>query len=247
MAFYYSYMGNKRKELQFFDKYINLDSFDSVIEPFGGSGYFSRHLFKQDPSKKYIISDNNQFLVNFCNNFYKNDDDIINKAIEKMNEIKTKEEYNKFIKNGSKLDLVFNLIFNTWYNIRPGLYADKKPQYKALKKNKEQLNLFFQTNEYLLKDYVQQLEIYKDDERALIFLDPPYILSCNALYESPSIDWGYLYDFTRCCKCKFIIIVNENIFMKLLFKEFLKESNNKIYEGSKKKVIHNIYTNINII
>ena len=164
-----------------------------------------------------------------------------------MKEIKNKEEYIIFLKKSSKNDLVFNLIYNTWYNIRPGLQSESKPQYKALKTNKEKLNTFFQHYRYLVKDYVEQLEIYKDDERSLVFLDPPYIMSCNALYDSPSIDWEYLYNFTRSCKCKFIIIVNDNIFMKLLFKEFLKESNDKKYEGSKKKVIHNIYTNINII
>ena len=96
MAFYYSYMGNKRKEVQFFDKYINLDLYDHIIEPFGGSCSFSRHLYDKDPTKNFIISDNNHFLVNFCNNFYKNDDAIINQAIEKMKEIKNAEEYINF-------------------------------------------------------------------------------------------------------------------------------------------------------
>ena len=65
MAFYYSYMGNKRKEVQFFDKYINLDLYDHIIEPFGGSCSFSRPIFDIDLTKNFIISKKHFFLIMF--------------------------------------------------------------------------------------------------------------------------------------------------------------------------------------
>ena len=66
-------MGNKRKEVQFFDKYINLDLYDHIIEPFGGGGScsFSRHLYDKDPTNNFIFSDNNHYLVNFVIIFIK--------------------------------------------------------------------------------------------------------------------------------------------------------------------------------
>ena len=64
MAFYYSYMKNKRKEVQFFDKYINLGLYDHIMEPFGGSCSFSRPLFDKDLTKNFIISKKTLFFDN---------------------------------------------------------------------------------------------------------------------------------------------------------------------------------------
>ena len=246
MTFYFAYAGNKRKELEEINKYVDLTRYDTIIEPFGGTCSLSRYLYEKDRTKKYLISDNNIHLINFCNNFRKDSDTIINDTLAKMETITTKDEYNTYIRSNDKDDLIYYLIRATWYSLRPGLYSERRPKYKDLKKNSVNINEFFENNEYLYKDYKEQLELYKNDERSLIFLDPPYIVSCNDLYDCPTIDWEYLYNWTKSCKCKFIIIVNDNIFMQLLFKEFMKESNIKTYQMTKKKVKHNIYSNINL-
>jgi len=244
MTFYFSYSGNKRNEMQYIKKYVNLNNYDTIVEPFGGSCAFSRFFYDIDKTKKYIISDIDKNIIYFCNNFHKDSDKIINDSLNYMNEINNCNDFKKYIKNIDYSDLSKFLIYRTWFNLRPGLYSEQKPKYLSLMKNKIKLNDFFINNEYLERDYKEQLNLFKHDEKTLIFLDPPYILSCNALYDNPSIDWEFLYDWVRSCSCKFILVVNDNIFMRLLFKEYLKESNDKIYEGSKKKVSHNIYTNI---
>ena len=120
MAFYFSYMGNKRKELQFLSKYIDLTKYDNIIEPFGGTCAFSRHCFSIDQTKNYIISDNDEYLINFCNNFHKKSDEKIEQSLNKMNEIFNKDDYITFMKGIDK----------TWYNIRPGLYSEKNQNIK---------------------------------------------------------------------------------------------------------------------
>ena len=59
MTFYFSYAGNKRNELKYIEELINLDLYDNIVEPFGGSCSFSRYIYEKDNSKKFYISDIN--------------------------------------------------------------------------------------------------------------------------------------------------------------------------------------------
>ena len=90
---------------------------------------------------------------------------------------------------------------------------------------------------------------YKNDKTAFLFIDPPYINSCNDFYsDDSSIDdidkfYEYLTDLLKTCKCKIMIVVNNALLMRLLFKDFIKHKYGKKYEASKKKAEHIIITN----
>ena len=251
--FYFSYQGNKRGELKNIIPLIDLNKYDIIIEPFAGSASISRALYALDNTKKYIISDNDTCLVNFCNEFYKDDDAIIKKALKQIKKIDCKETFDKYIntlKNNNNISHDEYLIYNTYYAIRKGLYPlDRKPSYIQLKKNKDTINEFFKNNKYRCCDYTKYMNKYKDDTRAFIFLDPPYINSTksNGFYESPSIDWEWLREYFKTCNCKFIMIVEDNIFMRILYKKWFKGSYNKLYQNTKRKTMHVIYSNIHNI
>jgi len=250
MTFYFAYSGNKKDELKEILKNQSVEQFKKIIEPFGGSIAFSRNIFSKYPDKEYIISDNDKQLIYFCNNFYKNDDEIINEALKKIDEIKeTKEKYNNYIHNEptkeTKEWIIWYLLYRTYYSLRLGLYPIKRspPNYTQLKKVKKEINNFFEKNHYNYDDYKNVINKYKNDEDALIFLDPPYINSDNCFYNEPQIDWEFLMNFFNDCKCKFILVVNNDFFMKLAFKKWFKYEYSKIYLMSKKEVKHCVFSN----
>lgn len=256
MEFYFSHLGNKRKELDYIFKFVDISKYSIIVEPFGGTCVFSRKYYemtkKNNKKVKFIINDNDKDLSFFCNNFYKNDDKIINDALEEIKKINNdKNKYLEFIKNKPLLNddkfLKWYLIYRTYYTLRHGMFPNerKPPKYINLKKNKKEINEFFKNTFYNNDDFKKHLEKYKNNEKALIFLDPPYIESCNDLYKNPTIDWEYLYNFFNSCKCRFIMVVNYNFFMRLAFKDYYKEIYGKKYEMSKRNDTHAIYSNIN--
>lgn len=272
MDFYFAYPGNKQKEIKEFINLFNIDVYNNIIEPFGGSLSFSRYIYHNiDINKKlkYYISDLNNDLVFFCNNFYKDKNNIINDTINDINNINNKDDYNKYYNNKLSIDhkdfLKYYLFISKFYQIRKGLYPSNrsKPKFKNYINNTKLTDDFFINNEYKCLDFRIYLEQFKNDERSIIFLDPPYISSDNSFYiDGKNIKnkqcnefWEYLYNYLHSCKCKFILIVNDNIFMKLLFKKFYKGEYYKRYENtkynkeddnySKNECNHIIFTNIN--
>ena len=51
MDFYFPWFGNKRKELDKFILLVNIDKYDTIVEPFGGSLSFSRYIFDKYPNQ----------------------------------------------------------------------------------------------------------------------------------------------------------------------------------------------------
>lgn len=240
--FYFAYAGSKRNE---FSKIVPLilekkDEIKTIVEPFGGSVAISRKLYEMFPSHfSFEFSDIDEKLVNFCNNFWKNGEEILKEAIKLMNECNGKEEFNALVK-------VNYFIRKVWYNIREGLYKEKKPLLKNFMKINEINNKFFEEFEYLHQDYKILIEKHINNSESLILIDPPYINSIgNCFYNATSVDWEWLYDTLKIAKCKIIVIVNGDIFMRLLFRNlnFIEESYDKNYSVSKKNVKHYIFKN----
>ena len=272
MDFYIAYAGNKQKEIKEFINLFNIDDYDNIIEPFGGTLSFSRYIYNDiDINKKlkYYISDLNNDLVFFCNNFYKDKDNIINETLNDINNINNKDDYNEYYNKKLNTDhkdfLKYYLFISKYYAIRKRLYPTNrtKPKFKKYNERTNLTDEFFKNNEYKCLDFRVYLEQFKNDERSFIFLDPPYFNSENSFYiDGKNVKhkdcnefWEYLYDFLNSCKCKFILIVNDNIFMKLTFKNFYKGEYYKKYENSKynkednnyikNDCNHIIFTNIN--
>ena len=253
MAFYFSYMGNKRSELPQLFSLIDISDYDTVVEPFGGTCVFSRELYKKTPSLCYEIADTDASLVLFCNSFHADDDAVISDALETIDRIGVdKETYKTFIKNEPPTSdlhawLVWYLIYRTYYQIRHGLYPTKprKPSYRQLLKIKGQINEFFKAVPYQKQDYKTTMEKHKHNPRALVFIDPPYVSACNVLYSNPEVDWEYLFTFFESCECKFIMVVNNDFFMRMAFKKWFIDSYDKKYSNHNKSLTkHQIFSNI---
>lgn len=159
--FYFSYEGNKRNELKEINKMLENVQYKRIIEPFGGTCAFSISQFTKNKDMEIYISDIDKELILFCNNFYKNDDLIIDNVLKFIDNIKNKEDYNNFIKKIKQNDTT-NLIdfcseylfYRTCFRIRPGLYyCDRIPKLNNLKKYKTDLNEFFKKNTYICSDY----------------------------------------------------------------------------------------------
>ena len=247
--FFMAYAGNKRNEFNDIYKQIEnqLDNIDIIVEPFCGSSAFSYFLSLKHPKKfKYILNDNNQYLIELYDTAKK--PKLLNQLIKKLNEFSidlTKEKYNEIV----KVDKFENWFYkNKEYGIRPGLY----PLNKTVKANYDFLNntpiINFLKNEKveLYNDEgVNIVEYFKNNKKALIFLDPPYLVSCNYFYYDSKVNiYEYLYKNPINKMDAYIVLcLEDNWIIKLLFKDYIKAEYNKKYEMSKKKTTHLIITN----
>lgn len=254
--FYISYCGNKRREINYIEPFLKLDNIKTFVEPFGGSCFLSNYIYQKYPHIKIEISDIDKDLTYFCNNFYKNRDEILNKVNDIINKINNKEDYYNYINNPpneyNEDKLIYYLIYNKYYCIRKGMYPTirGKPKFKYIDKTKI-YDEFFKNNYYNNFDYKILMEKYKDDKNGFFYLDPPYIQADCTTYFNSNIDWEYIINFVKSCKCKFILHVNYNVFMKYLFEPYCKKHihydftySNRASKIRDYKTIHSIYSNI---
>ena len=119
---------------------------------------------------------------------------------------------------------------------------------------------------YSCQDYKTIFEQFKDDEKALLFLDPPYFNSFNAKYsdfdgaciteDGMRIDNTRMYvdilNLLKSAKCRVIMIINKSALLDELYRDFIGEQYDKIYSlthksktGNKKHSTgHMVVTNI---
>jgi site-specific DNA-adenine methylase len=87
---------------------------------------------------------------------------------------------------------------------------------------------------------------YQNDEKALIFLDPPYLIACNSSYVCPELNiYKYLCDNDiKKAKAKIILCLAKNWIVELLFKDKKKILYDKNYfNRPSKKIIHMLICN----
>ena len=82
--FYISYNGNKRNEAENFYNSIDLSQIKSIIEPFVGTGAISYYIWTKNPDLKFILNDNNKYIIEMYN-IIKDDEKLISKISFKMN------------------------------------------------------------------------------------------------------------------------------------------------------------------
>lgn len=247
--FFIPYAGNKRNECEnLYDEVKDkLDNIEFIIEPFCGTSAFSYYLSLKHPKKfTYILNDNNKNLIEL----YKivADEAKFKKFIEDVNIILIdidKIKYNALNKN----ELIGWFIHNKIYAIRAGLFPSDI--YKINKNINNIINCpiinFLRTEHIILenKDGIKIVEKYIDDERCLIFLDPPYLISCNQFYSNTDVNiYEYLCNNQiQNQKALFLLCLENNWIIKLLFNTNIKKEYNKLYQTSKKKTTHLIITN----
>ena len=247
--FFISYHGNKRNEFnniydQIKDK---LDNIEIIVEPYCGSSAFSYFLSVKHPKKfKYILNDNNHYLMQLYDTG--SNKKLLNDLISKLNEFSkdlTVNKYNDIV----KVDKFENWFYkHKIYNIRPGLYPINRTIKTDFEDLKEAPIMHFLNNERFElynDDGINILEHYKNNKKALIFLDPPYLISCNSFYKDCNVNiYEYLYNNQiNKMKAYVVLCLENNWIIKLLFKDFIKFEYDKQYELSKKNTSHLIITN----
>ena len=258
--FLFAYAGNKREEVKhiydtFIKEILDNNNITTIIEPYCGTSVLSYYIALQHPKKyKYILNDNNKFLIELYNLIRNGKNELINNEMKKLidrfniykNDEDRKKEYNKI----KLMDDLWSYIFTRkYYSIRPGLY----PMINHIKEiklfNVESFPIYnFIKDENILftnQDAVKTIENNYNDKNTLLLLDPPYISTCNDFYISNDMNiYEYLYtNNINKFKCHIGLIL-ENIWInKLLFQHNkILESYEKTYQTSKKKTSHIIIT-----
>jgi len=251
--FFIGYYGNKRQEVEkIYDEIKNnLENKEFIIEPYCGSSALSYYIWlnNKDKNYKYILNDNNKFIIEL----YKisKDENKFDKFIEDLktmfNECKNKEDYNKIFKN-SKDDLLSYIYVNRIYSIRPGLYPIRifKPECFNSIKNAPIIDFVRNANiEFLNIDGIELYEKYKDNDKAFLFLDPPYMNSNNSFYKNPSLliyEHLFINDINK-NKAYITLCLENNWIIKLLFKDKKNILYDKKYETTKKSTTHILILN----
>jgi hypothetical protein len=83
---------------------------------------------------------------------------------------------------------------------------------------------------------------------ALIFIDPPYLMACNDFYDKKYninvYEWMSINDIRK-FKAFFIIVLEKNWIISLLFKDYYIFEYDKLYQPSKKSTTHYMILNTN--
>lgn len=246
--FFFGYAGNKRNEVENIVNKISLNNITHIVEPFCGSCCLSWYISTLHPKKfTYILNDNNGYLIQLLK--IARDKEKFKKLIKQLNNIVLnidKEKYDKIC----KLPLLSSwIIKHKIYAIRPGLFPlNYSPKTFDYLEDCPIVN-FLRTEKIYIKciDGISLLEKVNKYKKCLIFMDPPYLSSCNDLYYNSNTNiYKYIFDNPIDNYKAKIYLCLENIWIiKLLFHNQGKilDEYNKTYEMSKKKTTHIIISN----
>ena len=249
--------GNKEKE---YKKYLrdmiinNTDKETIFIEPFCGSAIISKSLHDEGNIKQFHINDIDNIRIEFYNNMKdeKKRDELY--EIETTIKEKGKEEYIKYV-NKDKNDYWNYIISKRIYSFRCGLFPTTKNI--VVTPIGENWAKFLNTAKITNQDYMDIIEMYKDNKNGFIYIDPPYLDSYNATYnqyqdkntdeENNIIDNTKIYidllEYLKNCTCKILFSINSNAVTKYLYKDYIKHVYNRSYETTKinknKETSHN--------
>jgi len=253
--FFLSYAGNKRKEVKTIYENINLTNIKIIVEPFCGTSALSYYIWlnNKDKNYKYILNDNNKFLIELYNiakddnklkDFHKEIVNIYN-SIYDLPEIEHKKAYDKIDINK---DLISWFFKNRIYSIRYGLFPIKKIKIEILNNILNAPIIEFIKNADITFTNNNGLEVYKlycNDKKTLIFLDPPYLSRENSFYKTPSAEiYEYLFNNDIKKNKAYIVLCLENSWIiKMLFKNKKNITYEKYYDISHIKTEHILISN----
>jgi len=254
--FLISYPGNKRQECEHIFNSLkdNLENIKTIIEPFCGSSAFSFYMSVKFPKRfKYILNDTDEQLIMLYNVL--KDENKTKDLIEKLNNLSInmdKEKYNKLIDENTVENYVY---LHTVYAIRSGLF----PTNRKIKTNfndllEKPIINFLRTENITITNIngVELLDREKNNEENLIFIDPPYLMSCNSYYNLPNQStykmnvYEYLSNEENNInnlKSYIILVLENNWIINLLFKTNVKKEYSKLYQVSKIKTSHILIDN----
>lgn len=252
--FILNYQGSKFRESKYLNN-IDFSSYETIIEPFGGSFGFSRYLWsvKNYKDKKYIIYDTNKELIDFYN-YLKNNDitaflDDYNKISNTIfslfstgkdkSQIKIKDTLKWINENIHDSNLKFCMITN----------IKSSPISRIYIKNNMNFSDMFKNAEFICNDFSNiDFSIY-DKNKTLLYFDPPYAFENNLFYKVNDKDityknfWERLIEFFVDNDYKCLLIHSYHILIYYILKNYLHCDYSLKY-GSGNLRIHNVYYKI---
>jgi site-specific DNA-adenine methylase len=269
--FFFPYAGNKRQEVEHIYENIDFKNIKTIVEAFCGSCALSYYIWTLNKEKnyKYILNDLDSHLIDFLkaikNNKYKEIENEVNNKKEEIKQyeddmIEAKKKYVEYLKSETLESWVFKQKYS---GMRPGLFPLRDF-------NRYFNDKIFDFTTSPIYDFLTNadIELYKEDankiidkydnKKTFIFLDPPYIASCNNFY---STDTGEninnIYEMLsskglKNFKCKILICHENNWLFKLIFKDYLygEKEYKKKYEntvkGKQKQTTHIVVKNYKI-
>jgi len=251
--FFFSYAGNKREEVEHIYNLLDSENIDTIVEPFCGSCAMSYYIWTQNKDKnyKYILNDLDNNLIDLLkiirSGEYKEIEDEVNKKREEIlgyedDMIEAKKIYLNYINNGKVSGY---LLGKKYKSIIAGLFPLR--DFKSIFNKKLDLSIApiydFLVNANIELHTIDANKIIDENnnEKTLIFLDPPYIASCNNFYSTDTdenicniYEKLVLYGLKN-YKCKMLICHENNWLFKILFKEYVEK------EKEYKKNYHNTF------
>jgi site-specific DNA-adenine methylase len=263
MVFYTSYIGGKSSEIKYFkeDLYSLIDSgkITRIIEPFCGSCAVSYHLFEKYGSDKleFHLNDIDSDLMRLLQEVKEKGSKHIIEWVNEQCKDLTRERFKEIISGSDVNSYVFK---RKVHGLRYGMFPASNRKYGDYDpKRYELLDKFFMSpNTHLYEgDYADIFERFKNDDKALIFIDPPYLDSFNAYYYShkgkaTEGNDNEIKDMTKVyadivnllkCPCKVLSVQNANGLLRHLYKDYIKLEYDKLYNFTRKRTKHMIISN----
>jgi hypothetical protein len=224
----------RKKYKQYLRDIIKINTNDDTIfiELFCGSALISKTLHDERNKKQFHINDIDTYRIDFYNNMKneKKRDELF--ELESIIKEKGKEEYIKYV-DKDKNDYWDYVISKRIFSFRYGLYPSTKNI--VVTPIGENWAKFLNTAKFTNQDDKDIIEMYKDNENGFLYIDPPYLDSYNANYNSYSnkqiddennvIDNTHIYvdllEYFKNCKCKILFSINENYLSKYLYKDYI--------------------------
>lgn len=234
------------------------------VEVFGGAGWL---LFAKEPSKWEVLNDLDNNLMNLFEVIKNNPNDFIDSFEYTLVSRKTFNEYKEIYKNKEYKNKVHRAHI-LYYLLKAGVGASlpdgggcgfgiakdrsrlRLEQIETDIKNAHHrlMNVTIENRDF--RDIIKSF----DSEETFFYLDPPYRKTARGSYpvgDFTDLDYAELRDFCKKIKGKFLLTINDDEYIKELFKEFNIIDHNVYYGISKnnngrKNFKELIITNYNI-
>ena len=247
-----NYLGNKYNETKQHINQLDINKYDTIIEPFCGSFGFSRYVNKHYPNteRKYIFYDNSPELIDFLNHIKELvENDTINLFMEDYNNIiddingeyDFKYEGRRYLRKPlvkSYIDLIDcnkHIKYMLKLNVLNGAFCQPS--------HKQRIDFDIYKQSTFINQSVNKLDLNVLNDKTLIYLDPPYIQTyCKTYDERDGNIYDSIYDIFNSKSDVFMVYVFHPL-VDSFYKPFKKEEYEKIYQTIKKIVKHIIYSN----
>jgi site-specific DNA-adenine methylase len=241
-----------------------MERIDTIVEPFCGSCAFSLDYYIKKGYDKinYVVNDIDNDLINFFIYIYGHGFKTVYDYIKDFHfentdkEIRTNAIRRYFDNGKNPLDYFIMKRVDERFYVKDRIHNFiEKYKDDKYKKTDE----FFKNATITCKDYKKVFNEYKDRKDCLLFLDPPYMDSCNEEYKEFNKKYNKrefgrecedstqmyidMVNLMKTAKCKVIGITNDNAMMRYLFNGWVKTSYNKTYQITKKKTKHILFMN----